>query len=177
MYLKIAGACLILFSSSAMGMGYGKRLKEHLQELRYIKQICQYISGQLQYTKEPLPELFLELSGRVKEPYRMLFYNAHRIFEKKGSVSFPEWFRKEADVLLGTYRKEKGMTEEEWELFLSLGEQSGYLDIRMQTGAVLSCIERWELYIEKAEKEIGPKQRIGNCLGILSGVFLIVLFF
>lgn len=51
------------------------------------------------------------------------------------------------------------------------------MDVEMQIGTLLSGVEDWDRKIRKTEEEIGPKQRIGNCLGVLLGVFLTVLFF
>ena len=74
-----------------------------------------------------------------------------------------------------SYRRERGMTDEEWEQFLSLGGQTGYLDLDMQIGTLKLSGERWETWIREAESQIGPKRRIGSCLGVLGGVFLTIL--
>mgnify|MGYP002238576097 CR=1 FL=1 len=55
------------------------------------------------------------------------------------------------------------------EQFLSLGGQTGYLDLDMQIGTLKLSGERWETWIREAESQIGPKRRIGSCLGVLGG--------
>ncbi len=165
----------MIVSSAAMGIGYGRKLKEHLEELRYLKQIYIMVYGELRYTKAPIPEIMLEISRRIKSPYANLFRSAHTAWEEQGNLNFPKWFQEEANRVIGDYRKEKKLTEEEWELFLAIGSQTGYMDLQMQLGALKNYMERWDMLIRKAENDIGPKQRIGNCLGILSGIFLSVL--
>lgn len=177
MYVKIIGALLILVSSAAMGMNYGRNLRIHLEELRYLRQIFLMLAGQLKYTKDPIPDVFLETAARVKQPYAGFFREVYKAFDRQRTVNFPAWFQEEAKKCLESYRKEKRLTEEEWDLFLSLGEQTGYMDVEMQIGMLLSGVEDWDRKIRKTEEEIGPKQRIGNCLGVLLGVFLTVLFF
>ena len=54
------------------------------------------IRGEIEYTREPFPEVMLEISSRIKEPYASLFVQAHRVFEEQGSLKFPEWFREYA---------------------------------------------------------------------------------
>lgn len=167
---------MIILASAGIGAEYGKGLKEHLEELRFLRQFIRMLAGELKYTKEPLPDALMELSGRIKEPYASFFREACEELERKGNLVFPEWFREKAKEKLFAVRREKKLTKEEWELFLSFGNQIGYMDIEMQLNALFSYEERWELHIRKAEEEIAPKRRIANCLGILTGVFLTVLF-
>ena len=129
MLLKIAGAVLVVSACSALGFGYGRSLNQHLEELRFLRELYQMIWGEIEYTKEPFPEVMLEISSRIKEPYASLFVQAHRAFEEQGSLRFPEWFRDYVSRTLEAYRKEKHLSVEEWEMFLSLGSQTGYLDL------------------------------------------------
>ena len=158
-----------------MWIGYGRKLNLHLEELRFLRELYRMIRGEIQYTKEPFPEVMLEVSSRIKEPYASLFVQAHRAFEEQGSLQFPQWFRFYTSGTLESYRRERGMTDEEWEQFLSLGGQTGYLDLDMQIGTLKLSGERWETWIREAESQIGPKRRIGSCLGVLGGVFLTIL--
>ena len=142
MLLKIAGAVLVVSACSALGFGYGRSLNQHLEELRFLRELYQMIRGEIEYTREPFPEVMLEISSRIKEPYASLFVQAHRVFEEQGSLKFPEWFREYASRTLEAYRKEKHLSAEEWEIFLSLGSQTGYLDLKMQTGMLKLSGER-----------------------------------
>lgn len=175
MLLKAAGAVLVVAACSGLGLGYVRSLNQHLEELRFLRELYRMIWGEIEYTREPFPEVMLAVSSRIKEPYASLFVQAHRAFEEQGSLRFPEWFRSYASRTLEAYRKEKRLSKEEWELFLSLGSQTGYLDLRMQTGMLKLSGERWKSWIRDAEEKIGPKRRIGSCLGVLGGVFLTIL--
>ena len=121
MFLKLFGAAFVIAGCSALGIGYGRKLNLHLEELRFLRELYRMIRGEIQYTKEPFPEVMLEVSSRIKEPYASLFVQAHRAFEEQGSLQFPQWFRSYTSGTLESYRRERGMTDEEWEQFLSLG--------------------------------------------------------
>lgn len=125
MFLKMFGAAFVIAGCSALGIGYGRKLNLHLEELRFLRELYRMIRGEIQYTKEPFPEVMLEVSSRIKEPYASLFVQAHRAFEEQGSLQFPQWFRSYTSGTLESYRRERGMTDEEWEQFLSLGGQTG----------------------------------------------------
>ena len=147
MFLKLFGAAFVIAGCSALGIGYGRKLNLHLEELRFLRELYRMIRGEIQYTKEPFPEVMLEVSSRIKEPYASLFVQAHRAFEEQGSLQFPKWFRSYTSGTLESYRRERGMTDEEWEQFLSLGGQTGYLDLDMQIGTLKLSGERWETWI------------------------------
>ena len=125
MFLKLFGAAFVIAGCSALGIGYGRKLNLHLEELRFLRELYRMIRGEIQYTKEPFPEVMLEVSSRIKEPYASLFVQAHRAFEEQGSLQFPQWFRSYTSGTLESYRRERGMTDEEWEQFLSLAGRPG----------------------------------------------------
>ena len=113
MFLKMFGAAFVIAGCSALGIGYGRKLNLHLEELRFLRELYRMIRGEIQYTKEPIPEVMLEVSSRIKEPYASLFVQAHRAFEEQGSLQFPQWFRSYTSGTLESYRRERGMTDEE----------------------------------------------------------------
>lgn len=53
MLLKIAGAVLVVSACSALGFGYGRSLNQHLEELRFLRELYQMIRGEIEYTREP----------------------------------------------------------------------------------------------------------------------------
>ena len=111
----------------------------------------------------------LEISSRIKEPYASLFVQAHRVFEEQGSLKFPEWFREYTSRTLEAYRKEKHLSAEEWEIFLSLGSQTGYLDLKMQTGMLKLSGERWEKWIRRRKRRLVPGGGSGTVLSAWRG--------
>ena len=108
MFLKLFGAAFVIAGCSALGIGYGRKLNLHLEELRFLRELYRMIRGEIQYTKEPFPEVMLEVSSRIKEPYASLFVQAHRAFEEQGSLQFPQWFRSYTSGTLESYRREAG---------------------------------------------------------------------
>ena len=68
MLLKIAGAVLVVSACSALGFGYGRSLNQHLEELRFLRELYQMIRGEIEYTREPFPEVMLEISSRYCFP-------------------------------------------------------------------------------------------------------------
>ena len=80
-------------------------------------------------------------------------------------------WRKEAEHLLDKL----SLTEEETEELINLGIQIGNYNIQMQETAFrwyASCLEERR---GKLMKEVSEKQRLCNSLGVLAGIFLVIL--
>ncbi len=51
MFLKLFGAAFVIAGCSALGIGYGRKLNLHLEELRFLRELYRMIRGEIQYTK------------------------------------------------------------------------------------------------------------------------------
>ena len=56
-----------------------------------------------------------------------------------------------------------------------LGNYIGQSDLATESRNLALYLNRLELEIEKVREGIAAKKKIGNCLGIMSGVFLVVI--
>ena len=60
---KMIGTLLVIPGSIALGIYYGWELKQRLEELITVRQIMELLKRQIQYTKAPLEECLMEISG------------------------------------------------------------------------------------------------------------------
>ena len=56
-----------------------------------------------------------------------------------------------------------------------LGSCLGRMDSTSESLHLKLYVERLELEIEKVRESLSAKKRIGNCLGVMGGIFLIVI--
>ena len=57
----------------------------------------------------------------------------------------------------------------------AIGMQMGYLDEQMQLGTIDLYLEQLSFVIEKAREELVMKKRLCNCLGVMGGIFLVII--
>ena len=67
---KLIGSILVLTATAGAGYLYGEGLKDHLRQMEYLRYIAGMIRGQLEYTGAPLQELLMDVSAKIKEPYK-----------------------------------------------------------------------------------------------------------
>lgn len=71
--------------------------------------------------------------------------------------------------------KNKGLKKEDFERLYRVGDQLGYLDREMQIKGIEFYIEQQKSACKDAEKEYREKERVYHCLGIIGGLFLVIL--
>lgn len=73
------------------------------------------------------------------------------------------------------YLKNQGIKRRDLERLYRVGEQLGYLDQEMQIKGIEFYIEQQKAACKDAEKEYREKERVYHCLGIMGGLFLVIL--
>ena len=169
--LRFVGSILIITATTGGGLLYGMELQHYLEQLLYIRHIVYMLRGELTYSAAPLGELCGRVAGRVKEPYRSWLRAVEQQVENRESDAFLKiWMR-----TIDRYLKELHLKTMHSIQLKELGSCLGQMDGEMQSQSLKLYLDRLELEIEKVREGMGSKKRIGNCLGVMSGVFLVVL--
>lgn len=162
---KLMGSVLILVACSGIGYAKSDEMKQHLNELEEIKKLFYLLKSELQYTRAPFAEIFEKIGRKVAEPYQTWMLKlCERIKEKNGGRFWEVWNTSIEEDL----QKSRLKTEE--------------LDELRHVGKNLEYIESLDLYIEQLEYKIKnlrevyrSKRKLCQSLGIMGGIFLVIL--
>lgn len=169
--LKIIGMILIIGASTGFGFSMSYDLRKRIDELKYIRKIMLMLRGEVKYIKSPIPEAFLNISVRVKEPYKLFLDNTSKeLIELEGKTFYDIW-RNRIKVDL----KDLKLKKEDLFHLEKIGENLGYLDGEMQLGTIDLYVEQLADEIKSLEGTISSKSRIYNCLGVMGGIFMAIL--
>ncbi len=168
---KVIGAILILTATSGAGYVYCRELKTYLERMLYLRYVFSLIKGEIAYTHAPLPDVFREVAGRIKKPYRTWLLAVSDALETREESGFARVWNRCAD----RYLKPLGMKPEHSILFKEPGTFLGSLERTTLDHTLQMYLNRLDLEIEKIREGIAAKTRIGRCLGVMSGIFLIVI--
>mgnify|MGYP006071947393 FL=1 len=168
---RLAGSILIIASAAGIGWLYGTELKNYLQKMRYIRYVAGLIKGELEYTGAPLAEVFRETGRRVKKPFfTWLVRMASEIDEREESAFARIWNRGiDRDL------RELNLKSEHSILLKELGTFLGQIDQETAGKSMQLYLNRLDLEIEKLREGLAAKRKIGNCLGVMGGIFLVVV--
>jgi stage III sporulation protein AB len=178
MYIRILGAFLVIGSSTGIGIYFGNSIKDRLEKLRMIKQQMMIIRGDISYGNTCLPEVMEAVGDRLSRengcPEFAAFYQqvSLELKEKKG-IPFQQIWEKAVEENLG----KTTLQEQDLQLLSSLGSQLGYLDRTMQLKTIDLFLERLEEELAPQVQKAGEKMRLCKTLGLMAGIFLVVVMF
>ena len=168
---RMIGAVLVVASTGGAGFLYGAWLKEYVETLLYLRHVIYLLKGELEYSGAPLQEVFGRTAAHVKEPYRRwLKVMERRVAQRNGETFQKIWLHSIDNTLTELHLKKIHIRQ-----LKELGDCLGQMDHASENREFALYLERLELEIEKERTQIAVKGRIGNCLGVLGGMFLVIL--
>ncbi|MDD6213267.1 MAG: stage III sporulation protein AB [Clostridiales bacterium] len=170
MLLKGTGTILVL--SGCMGMGWlsCQRLMDRERQMDDIQSLIRRIQGEIRVTESPLGHIFFRLSRQTDEPYTSILKTLAERMERQEGTRFREMWEQ---VWKEGFQRE--ICRDDWESLLELGKELGYLDVHMQIQVLDDFLQDWERRTEKCRRDRMDKQKVYRCLGVSSGIFLVLL--
>ena len=168
---RLAGSILIIASAAGIGWLYGTELKNYLQKMRYIRYVAGLIKGELEYTGAPLAEIFRETGRRVKKPFSTWLVRMASEIDEREESAFARIWNRGIDRDL----RELNLKSEHSILLKELGTFLGQIDQETAGKSMQLYLNRLDLEIEKLREGLAAKRKIGNCLGVMGVIFLVVV--
>ena len=160
---RLLGSLLIITATTCGGLLYSAELKEYLDKLLYIRHVIYLIQGEMEYTNAPLSEVFGKISRWMKAMEREVETRSQRGFTKIWNQSI--------DKYLGELHLKSTHSIQLKELGTFLGQ----LDKETFQSTMQMYLNRLELEIEKVREGMASKRRISSWLGVMGGIFLVVI--
>ena len=169
--LKGVGAVLIGMGCLGLGLWKREQLCARVTALKDLQQILVLLKSEIRYGKATLPECCRQISIRLKEPFKGCLEEICRHMQENTGESFEKVFREHFESCL----REKPLSEEEKELFLHSVTSGSFMDGKMQLCAIEKGEEALRQREKVLEKENVEKGRMVVGLGVLSGLFIIII--
>ena len=168
--LRWIGAGLILAGCGGLGFWYRRRLYQIPEHLYSMRQILELFISEISYGKAALPECCKRVGERVEEPYRSALQKVYEDMEKR-ERGFRECFRESMSEAL----RRLPVAEREKENFLGFADCCGLEENRMQICAIEQYRDRLSAAIAQREAEAERQGKLAAGLGIVSGLFLVIV--
>lgn len=169
--LKIVGGLLVVLSTTVFGFLKGKEYSDRVKELQYMKKLILMLKGEVEYARTPLSEAFFHISKRCRQPFSRLFMEAGRALESLDGQSFQSIW----DTQVHKELKKTALSEKDRQQLSGLGEQMGYLDSQTQAAALTLYVEQLDMEISDGYASVGDKVKLCRSLGVMSGLFFVLL--
>ncbi len=169
--LKIAGCFLVIYASFMIGHAVGQYHGRMVRELEEILLFIRIIKGQIAYAGTELPELMADSADRLNGTVKIWVSDMASQLENTGDRSFFDIWDRSMVILRDLSALKSDMLDD----VDRLGRILGDMDVEAQ----LSRMELVENILkDRYEREKSRDSgicRLSNSLGILGGVFVVIM--
>ena len=169
--VRLIGVFVLLFSCVGAGVWMGKKEQLRMQQLRELIRSMEFLKGEISFARTTLPDAMEQLSNHVKPPFQTLFSKLAVEMKMHPGTGFEE-------ILYGMLESDKekwDLRSEDVEHFYQACSNLGYLDKEMQIHILERYIKEQEKIVEQLSGEIPQKIKLYRSLGVLGGVFLVIV--
>lgn len=174
--MKWIGMMLVLFSSGGIGLWSAWCFRGRLRTLERLRQLIYCLKGEITYSHAPLKEAMERVGRRETGSLGMLFLTAAEGIDSGLGESFGEIWEAAVERLA---KQEEGrlLLAQDLEQLKGLGGHLGYLDVEMQSRALLLYLEELELSVQYLRSHQRERCRLYTSLGFLGGLFLVIAIY
>lgn len=170
-YIKIIASIIIILSSTGIGMYMGCWYRWEIKQLKEFKKIIMLLKGEISYGNTALADAIKEIASKKEGEFSEFLLAVEKGIEEGQGVRFQLIWENAVEVKLS--RISLGLKSKE--MIKGLGRELGYMDKHTQ----IECLDvfLYELDEEIKEKTTASKDktRICNAIGILLGIFIVII--
>jgi len=158
---------LIFTSCSLVGILIAKTYKNRVNDLLEMKSALNILETKINFTYEPIPEIFKEISESVEINVGNIFLKA--CTEMKNKTAGNAW-------TIALDLSETNMKAEDIDILKRLNKLLGKTDAEGQISEIKLIKSFLDKQIEKAIKEQEKNEKLFRTLGILTGFTIVIIF-
>lgn len=171
MVLKLLGTGLLISGCSGLGFWYAANYRRHLEALEQLRRMLFLLKGQILYANAPLEEAFRRVGEKSQGDLGTFFCAvADRLEQQQGETFYQMWQEE-----IGNMDTEIPLNKKDRLELTKFGEHLGFLDREMQERTILLYLEQLDLAIEDGRAHQKEKSRLYTSLGVMGGLFLVII--
>lgn len=171
--MRGVGIVLILLGCSGIGFFYGMQVKRGYQNTLELIRFLVELRGEINTCKTSLPQAFLYLENRTEGDLHKFLQTLNERMQKE-DMSLPEiplvW-----EETFKEQKKEIVLPENVASVCLEFGQRMGALQLETQLASIDFTLQQLEEAKEELRGEKQNKIRLSQLLGVLTGMFLVIV--
>lgn len=165
MILKFIISALIIYICSCLGIYKAKTYETRERELKRIKNALAFFKSKIEFTYEPIEEIFVQISKSVYLHKDNMFM---RTTDYLKDLNLNDSWNKAVDEVID-------LTKEDKEILKMFGKLLGKTDKNGQISEIEISQSFIEKQIEKAEQEKSKNSKLYKSLGISLGIGIVII--
>jgi len=168
--VKWIGALLFIIATTSVGFDISYKLNHRPSHIRQLKNALQILEAEILYSQLPLPDAFQTIGKQTPYPINTFFEELGVHLGKKTSSLYPIW-EKQVDILM----KRSCLRSNEKEILRQFGQTLGQHDFEQQQKHIALAIHHLNRELEEARINQSKYSKMAKALGILCGLFIVLL--
>ncbi|MDD3172442.1 MAG: stage III sporulation protein AB [Herbinix sp.] len=169
--MKAIGCILVIVSSTGMGFFFSNELRCRIENLKEFKKLIGLLRGDIRYANTPLPEAISSITRRHSGNFDAFFNHVNAKLHEFSGQTFSEVWKEAVQKEMA----DTSMSNKDKLHIIQFGETLGYLDKDMQMNTIDLFVSQLEDEIKDLSKTIKEKAYLYNTLGIMAGIFIIII--
>ncbi len=143
-----------------------KKYSNRLRDLKEMIKALNFFEEKIKFTYEPVPDVFEEISHKVKENIGEIFQNSSKTMENESAGVAWEKAVEEAN---------SNFTKEDKDIIKGLAKMLGKTDIDGQVSEIRLTCKFLDVQINDAENEKLKNEKLYKTLGATVGLALVII--
>ncbi|MEN1970122.1 stage III sporulation protein SpoIIIAB [Lentibacillus sp. N15] len=154
-----------------IGFEISKRLDDRPKHIRQLKNALQILEAEILYSQLPLQEAFHTIAKQIPNPLQS-FFRALSEGMKQDGVDLNHLWKQEIDVLMQT----SSLGKIEQEILIQFGQTLGQHDFTQQQKHIQLTTSHLDRELAEARDDQYKYSKMAKSLGVLCGLFIVLLF-
>jgi stage III sporulation protein AB len=168
--MKWIGALLLIGTATIIGFEWSNRLTKRPKQIRQLKSALLILEAEIVYSQASLSDAFVSVSKKIPDPIKSFFAALGMGMQKEQLDFFSLWEQKVDELV-----KDSTMNDSEKEILKQFGRTLGQHDIYQQQKHIQLTIVHLDRELEEALDNYQKYGKVAKSLGVLSGIFIVLL--
>lgn len=165
-FLKYVVLLLAFFVTTFLGLAIANTYRNRVKDLKDIRNILNIIKTKIEYTYEPLPQIFSEISKTPNQGIATIFKTAK---EKMQELSAGEAW------IFALENSSTNMKKEDLDILKKLENLLGKTNVEGQISEIELIKNFIDVQIKKAEIEQNKNEKLYRNLGVIGGIAIVIV--
>ncbi|RDW21955.1 stage III sporulation protein SpoIIIAB [Oceanobacillus chungangensis] len=168
--MKWIGALLFIGTTTWMGFEWSNKLTQRPKHIRQLKNALQILEAEIIYSQLPLQDAFSSIAKQLPNPLRTFFDSLGK-YMKDEYIDFHILWEKQVNELI----RISSLGTNEREILIQFGRTLGQHDFYQQQKYIQLTLTHLDRELEDARDEQYKYSKLAKSIGILCGIFIVLL--
>lgn len=170
--MKFVGAFMLIMTSSWIGFDMSLNLRKRSKEIRELIHSLQILEAEMGYSQLPLQVIFASIGDKTPKPVNIFYRYLAEMLSHIVTDFHVVW-----DDGVNELQNHSALKNQELDIMRQFGRNVGHHTFHQQQKHITLTIHHLQSLLDEANDQRLKYERMVKTLGVLIGIFIVVLLF